>query len=178
MKKRMAFAVVMVVSVFVALLATGTVCIAGSCKTENAECKINESGKECCEGLHCEIFNEVSGNGKCVANVPPPCVSTGFPACEDACGYAGGTIQDNCGNVQSCPATEDCPEVCIPEEVVCPSECGLNESVINDGCNDIVCPATDECVDPPTQPTPEPLPIPQPSNNPTVLSVTGIDFSD
>ena len=35
------------------------------CKSENAECQINNSGKECCEGLVC--------NGKCVAlQIPTP----------------------------------------------------------------------------------------------------------
>lgn len=43
------------------------------CKKENAECKINESGHSCCEGLTCIPFNGISGNGKCakvVTNTP------------------------------------------------------------------------------------------------------------
>jgi len=39
--------------------------VADSCKKENAECEINESGKDCCDGLVCIPFNAVSGNGKC-----------------------------------------------------------------------------------------------------------------
>jgi len=37
----------------------------GKCKHENAECKINHSGKPCCPGLVCVDFNPHSGNGKC-----------------------------------------------------------------------------------------------------------------
>lgn len=40
-----------------------------TCKHENAECKINESGKECCGGLICVPFNDSSGNGKCRVDV-------------------------------------------------------------------------------------------------------------
>ena len=38
---------------------------ATSCKHENAECSINESGSNCCTGLVCVPFNEQSGNYKC-----------------------------------------------------------------------------------------------------------------
>lgn len=38
---------------------------AGDYKHLNAECKINESGKECEPGTYCAPFNEQSGNGKC-----------------------------------------------------------------------------------------------------------------
>jgi len=38
---------------------------APQCKVLNAECDINASGKECCDGLVCVLFNEQSGNHKC-----------------------------------------------------------------------------------------------------------------
>lgn len=40
-----------------------------TCKHENAECQINESGKVCCGGLVCVPYNESSGNGKCRVDV-------------------------------------------------------------------------------------------------------------
>ena len=40
------------------------------CKHENSECEINDSDKTCCEGLVCVIFNEQSGNRKCVKIEP------------------------------------------------------------------------------------------------------------
>lgn len=46
-------------------------CEEKKCKTENAECAINESGKECCEGLVCVPFNERSENGKCEPEETP-----------------------------------------------------------------------------------------------------------
>lgn len=73
----------------------------GSCKTENAECSINESGKECCEGLVCVPFNPASENGKCsvTLSVTPtgtptytPIPVTTAPICQptiviDKCNY-------------------------------------------------------------------------------------------
>ena len=44
------------------------------CKSENAECQINNSEKKCCEGLICSTFNSQSGNGKC-----SPIKSTSLP---------------------------------------------------------------------------------------------------
>jgi|GEM_PF-5913502 len=37
------------------------------CKTENAECDINASKKECCEGLECVLFNTNPNNSKCTS---------------------------------------------------------------------------------------------------------------
>lgn len=51
------------------------------CKHENAECTINQSGHNCCQGLICVPFNGVSGNGKCrvpkvtPTNTPTPTVT-------------------------------------------------------------------------------------------------------
>lgn len=56
-------------------------------KGENAECSINDTGKECDEGLTCVPFNEESGNGKCMnLNVTPtqtPTVSPTPVDCDD-----------------------------------------------------------------------------------------------
>jgi len=52
--------------------------VADSCKKENAECEINESGKDCCDGLVCIPFNDVSGNGKCakiITTTPTPIIT-------------------------------------------------------------------------------------------------------
>lgn len=45
----------------------------GNCKTEHAECAINNSGKPCCTGFICVPKNPRSGNGKCEVdpNMPP-----------------------------------------------------------------------------------------------------------
>jgi hypothetical protein len=45
----------------------------GNCKSENAECAINNSGKACCTGFICVPNNPNSGNGKCEVdpNMPP-----------------------------------------------------------------------------------------------------------
>lgn len=52
---------------------------APQCKQENAECNINESGKECCDGLSCQLFNERSGNHKCLPVVTPTVEPTPTP---------------------------------------------------------------------------------------------------
>lgn len=36
------------------------------CKSQNAECDINATVKECCGNLKCTLFNGVSGNAKCL----------------------------------------------------------------------------------------------------------------
>ena len=97
----------------VALLSASIVvdpCFAGQCKHENAECTINSSDKPCCPGLVCVPFNDQSGNGKCRGEEPPVCEPDGLAVCPTECGYEGGTIQDNCGNVIECSPTQNCEE--------------------------------------------------------------------
>ncbi len=36
------------------------------CKSQNAECDINSTEKQCCDGLVCIQFNSISGNAKCL----------------------------------------------------------------------------------------------------------------
>lgn len=68
------------------------------CKSVNAECSINESGKSCCAGLSCVPFNSTSGNGKCQydactngATNPPNCTTC-----------AAGTVLFNGACVAAC----------------------------------------------------------------------------
>jgi len=164
--RRIVKIVVSLMIVLVLLGSTADVCIAGDCKKLNAECELNNSQKQCCPGLVC-VPNEPNGKnpGKawhCAESnpLPPPpideCVPDGTATCITDCGYEGGTITDNCGNVITCPPTQPCEE-----------------------------PPVDEPTPPPDEPTPPDGPLPPPplpdkphkkDNPPVILSVTGVDI--
>ncbi len=68
------------------------------CKSQNAECDINSSDKECCDGLNCVLFNEVSGNAKCILEVtasPTPTCEPTVPLTPTPTGEASVTPTEN-----------------------------------------------------------------------------------
>lgn len=68
--KKIIFLFILALSLLTATLFLNnkTKVVAKSCKTENAECSVNDSDKFCCQGFTCADFNVHSGNGKCKAN--------------------------------------------------------------------------------------------------------------
>jgi cysteine-rich repeat protein len=92
------------------------------CKNENAECDINNSGKECCEGLICTLFNPASGNAKCLPEDTPTPTNTPTPTPIVPGGRCGdGTVNqqsEQCddGNQND---TDYCNNQCVPNPNVC-----------------------------------------------------------
>ena len=87
----------------------------------NAECNINQSGKDCDEGLICVPFNKHSGNGKCEPAPTATPIPHHFACVENACELVVGKGDNTCNpdwygdckpKVTPTPTPKPCGEDC------------------------------------------------------------------